>query len=100
MKDVPWEGFKIKKFVRSPVASILGSLLLAYSSPGDTTYLFLAVPGIERIFVECYKTFLKRRVRGIFEGRKPKFTEWFSRRKIFEFLFYCLVALAFTFLLI
>lgn len=95
LKDVPWEGFKVKKFVRSPIAGIVGSLLLIFLSPKDMVYLLLAIPGIERIFVESYKSFWKERVRGIFEGKKPKFTEWFKKRKIFKAIFSFLVAITF-----
>lgn len=93
LKDTPWEGFKIKKFIRSPTFGLVGGGIVAFLSK-DVFYMFLAIPGIERGFVETYKTFWKERIRGIFEGKKPKYRKWFDKRWIFKVMFFAILGIA------
>lgn len=99
LKDVPWEGFLIKKFIRSPFAGLVGGGIVAFLSK-DTFYLFLAAPGIERAFVETYKTFWKEGVRGIFEDKKPKYEKWFAKRIIFKIGFFAILSIIFVSLIV
>lgn len=82
LKDSQFEGFKPKKFVRSPIMSVLGALILLPTS-GDALLIALGTIGFERVSVELYKTFLMRQVRGIHAGRPVLYPEWFARRWIF-----------------
>jgi hypothetical protein len=92
LKDVPWEGFKIRKFIRSPAFSLVGGGIVAFLSR-DIFYMFLAIPGIERGFVETYKTFWKEGIRGIFEGKKPKYKKWFGKRWVFKLMFFAILGI-------
>jgi len=82
LKDSQLEGFKPKKFVRSPMVSILGAAVLLPLS-ADPLLVALATIGAERVGVELYKTFLTRQVRGIHAGRAPRYPHWFGRRWLF-----------------
>lgn len=93
IKDSQFEGFKFKKFIRSPIVGILGGLILI-NFTNNPLLLVLSVIGFERLVVEVYKTFIRRQVRGIFEGQKPKHPHWLKNRWIF-ILLYVLGALAF-----
>jgi len=81
-KDSPSEGFKIEKFVRSIVAGPLGGVILALASNSFQLFV-IASMGFERISVEFYKTFWTKKPRGMFDGKKPKYPEWFKKRYIF-----------------
>lgn len=88
IKDAQFEGFNIKKFFRSPIVGMFTGVFLIHFTQ-EPILLVLSNIGLERIVVECYKTFITRRVRGIHEGKRPKYQQWFSRRWIFFFT-YCL----------
>ena len=86
LKDSQFEGFKVKKFIRSPIVGIIGGVILIHFS-SQPLFLFLSVIGFERVVVEFYKTFIKRQIRGIFEGQEPTFKIWLRRRWIFAVLY-------------
>lgn len=87
IKDSQFEGFKWKKFIRSPIVGIIGGIILIHFST-TPLILLLSVTGFERVAVELFKTFIKKQIRGIFEGKEPKYKIWLKKRWIFEFLFF------------
>lgn len=86
LKDSQFEGFKPRKFVRSPIMSVLGGFVLLRVSE-DPLLIALGTIGFERVAVEFYKTFLIRQIRGIHAGRPPEHPDWFKRRWIFGVTF-------------
>jgi len=55
-KDVPYEGFSTKKFLRSPVIGLVaGAILGHYFKNVNPILLFFAVIGAERAVTESYK---------------------------------------------
>ncbi len=82
-KDGFFEGFNKIKFFRSPVIGAIGGVLIALNTEIIFFILFGAI-GFERMIVELYKGFLKRRYSpGKFKLKNPKYVSWFNRRKIF-----------------
>lgn len=82
LKDSQFEGFLPLKFIRSPiVGSVTGMLMIHYTA--SPLLVVLSAIGSERVLVECYKTFIMRRVRGIFDGRAVQYPEWMARRPMF-----------------
>lgn len=86
IKDSQFEGFRFKKFIRSPIVGMLGGIILVRFT-NNPLLLLLSVTGFERVVVELYKTFIRRQVRGIFEGQKPKYSYWLKNRWIFIILY-------------
>jgi hypothetical protein len=86
IKDSQFEGFKLKKFIRSPIVGILGGVIFFHFTK-NFLLLLLSVTGFERITIEFYKTFLQRRVRGIFKNQKPVHAFWLKRRWVFFVLY-------------
>lgn len=71
IKDSPYEGFKPKTFLRSPViGAVMGGLLCEKFTIKEFGLIFLATIGIERIIVEGYKV-VRAQKPGKFE-----FGEW------------------------
>ena len=91
IKDSQFEGFRFKKFIRSPIVGMLGGLILIRFS-NNPLLLLLSVTGFERVVVELYKTFILKQVRGIFEYQKPVYVFWLKNRWIF-FVLYLIGAL-------
>lgn len=88
VKDSQFEGWDTVKFFRSPFLGLFtGAFLIFFTQ--SPLLLFLSNIGLERVAVECYKTFIRRRTRGLHEGKDPAYPEWFSRRWIF-FPIWCL----------
>ena len=88
VKDAQFEGFDIKKFFRSPIVGMFtGVFLILFTQ--EPILLVLSNIGLERIAVECYKTFITRRVRGVHKGKKIAYPQWLLWRWIFFFT-YCL----------
>ncbi len=82
IKDSQFEGFKPKKFIRSPlVGTLAGIFLTQFENQGFL--LAWALIGSERVIVELYKTFWVRQVRGIFENMAPQYPVWLQKRGIF-----------------
>ena len=72
-KDAPTEGFDARKFLRSPVLTVVFALLLAHMTD---SYLQVAVAaiGYERASAETYKTFFfPSKPRGKFAGKAVHF---------------------------
>jgi hypothetical protein len=90
LKDSQFEGFIPLKFVRSPIAGMVsGAIFVHYSA--NPLLVVLATVGGERVGVECYKTFLRRQVRGMFAGQPPRYPEWIARRGIFTASYFAAV---------
>jgi hypothetical protein len=81
-KDVAYEKFELSKFVRSPIMAALGGLIIVHFATSSDLLVFASF-GFERIIVECYKTFIRRKKRGIFEGQKPNHLFWMNARPVF-----------------
>lgn len=82
-KDAPKEGFHPLKFLRSPIMTVLGALLL---SRFTDSYLLIAIGsiGYERAVAETYKTFFfPSRPRGKFTGKPITHPEMLRRREYF-----------------
>lgn len=86
IKDSQFEGFKFRKFMRSPIVGMLGGTVLVYFS-NHPLLLLLSAIGFERVAVELYKTFMRRQIRGVFAGQKPEYPFWLKNRRIFVILY-------------
>ena len=86
IKDSQFEGFRIKKFIRSPIVGMLGGMILVHLTD-NPLLLLLGCTGFERVAVELYKTFLTRQIRGIFCGQEPKYRQWLQSRWVFAMLY-------------
>jgi hypothetical protein len=82
LKDTTFEEFNPRKFLRSPIAGLIGGLILV-NFMQEYRLLIFACIGFERVVCECYKTFIRRRVRGIFEHKKVRFPMWMRLRWLF-----------------
>ena len=91
VKDSQFEGFKPRKFVRSPIMTALGGTVLVGLSQNPLLVSIGAV-GLERVVVEFYKTFLMRQVRGIHAQKALAHPEWLDRRWMFLLSFVSCVA--------
>ena len=91
LKDSQFEGFKAKKFVRSPIVAAIGSMWLITLSD-DPALVAVGAIGFERVGVEFYKTFLTRQVRGFHAGKPVTHPEWLERRWVFLVSFVAAVA--------
>jgi hypothetical protein len=92
LKDSQFEGFKGRKFVRSPIITALGGALLITAS-NNPLLMSIGVIGFERVAVEFFKTFLVRQIRGIHAGKPPAYPEWLERRRVFLVSFLTAVAI-------
>lgn len=82
-KDGFYEGFQPRKFARSPIIGLIGGIIVSLSTT-NILLILLGTIGFERSIVELYKGFLKRGYSpGKFKQEKPKYPEWFQKRKIF-----------------
>ena len=80
-KDAPIEGFEPSKFMRSPFVGALWGLLFS-AVTSDYSLLLFACIGGERMTVELYKTFIRRK-HAKFSAPAPRFPEWMEKRKRF-----------------
>jgi hypothetical protein len=68
-KDAPTEGFDARKFLRSPILTVVFALLLARMTE-NSLQIAVAAIGYERASAETYKTFFfPSRPRGKFAGK-------------------------------
>lgn len=68
VKDAPYEGFRIKTFIRSPIIGALSCAVLGILIPNAHWFLlFLGTVGVERITIEIYKL-LRSKQPGKFEN--------------------------------
>jgi hypothetical protein len=82
-KDAPKEGFDLLKFFRSPIMTVLYSLLLSLFTD---SYLLMACGsiGYERATAETYKTFFfPSKPRGKFSGKPITHPHMLQRRQYF-----------------
>ena len=85
VKDSQFEGFDIKKFFRTPLVGIFaGTFLLIFTE--EPVLLVMSTIGLERTLVECYKTFITRRVRGVHQGKSIQYPEWHPNKRWVFFL--------------
>ena len=80
-KDAPIEGFEPAKFLRSPVVGALWGLFFSIFT-SDYPLLLFACIGAERMTVEFYKTFIRKK-HAKFSASTPRFPEWLEKRKRF-----------------
>jgi len=85
-KDTTFEKFNPLKFMRSPFIGLLGGVVFYYFA-STNQLLIIAGIGFERLFVDYYKTIIKKGVRGIFAGKKPAYPEWLEKRRIFVYTY-------------
>ncbi|HYC51241.1 MAG TPA: hypothetical protein VEB19_09065 [Gemmatimonadaceae bacterium] len=82
-KDAPKEGFDLLKFFRSPILTVIYSVLL---SRFTDSYLLMACGsiGFERATAETYKTFFfPSKPRGKFSGKPILFPQMLKQRQYF-----------------
>lgn len=69
-KDTPFEGFRLRSFVRSIVLGAAGSALLSVTSWLDRTEAFVALVGVfyatERLCTEWWKSFLREQDQTVY----------------------------------
>lgn len=99
LKDSQFEGFLPRKFIRSPIVGLVAGSLFVHLT-ASPFLLVLACIGGERAGVECYKTFLRRQVRGIFAGLPPRYPRWLAVRFVFGILYGLAVGLSIVLLLV
>lgn len=81
VKDSPYEGFSLAKFMRSPIIGMIEAPILNHAfKPNSGFLLFLATIATERLTVEIYKLF--RAVSGRYMPMKFKYGEWGVPKKI------------------
>lgn len=98
LKDSQFEGFLPLKFARSPIVGAFTGMLMVHFTQTPLLVL-LSTIGSERVLVECYKTFVMRRVRGIFDGKPVLHPEWMRRRPVFAVSYFAAVTVCTTLLL-
>ena len=80
-KDAPIEGFEPSKFLRSPFVGALWGLFFSIFTSDYALLLFACIGG-ERMTVEFYKTFIRKK-HAKFSAQSPRFPEWLEKRKRF-----------------
>jgi hypothetical protein len=62
LKDIRWEGFSLRKFVRSPIIAVVWSIVALYAfEVGDLFVCLGFCAGMERLTVEVWKAFLRKK---------------------------------------
>ena len=73
-KDPPWEGFALRKFLRSIFVGTLAGIAFAYASStgrlavDNLGVLAFAIVAVERIVGEAYKGFFRRGPHAEYQG--------------------------------
>ena len=80
-KDAPIEGFEPTKFLRSPFVGAAWGLFFSIFTTDYSLLLFACIGG-ERMTVEFYKTFIRRK-HAKFSATAPIFPEWLEKRRRF-----------------
>ncbi len=80
-KDAPIEGFEPSKFLRSPMVGAVWGLFFSIFTTDYSLLLFACIGG-ERMTVEFYKTFIRKK-HAKFSAATPLFPEWLEKRKRF-----------------
>lgn len=87
LKDAPFEGFSIIKFLRSPIIAVIIGILIAIYFPAIIgKYFLLAIAGGERIISEFYKKIYKGRIPGKFKEKELN-SNWRKKRKLLLILY-------------
>jgi hypothetical protein len=82
-KDGYIEGFKFRKFLKSPVAGAIGGLLVSFHT-NQLEFLVLGTIALERMFNELlFKLMRPGYVPGKFHLQAPLYPEWLARRRWF-----------------
>jgi hypothetical protein len=81
-KDAPFERFKILTFLRSPLTALFWSLVV-YRFSTNEGLLLCTIIGFNRMTIELYKTFGKRKKPGKFSSALTPDKKWLEKRNIF-----------------
>jgi hypothetical protein len=82
-KDGFIEGFRLRKFVKSPLFAIIGGLLVSFHT-SQLEFVALGTIAPERVFNELvFKVMRPLYVPGKFRSRVAQFPEWVERRRFF-----------------
>lgn len=90
-KDGPFEGFEPLKFFRSATVVILTFSLFYPFGPVRAGFLVYMCGGIERFFVEYYKTYIQRTMSGKFRKDLPRFKKYVDSREPFHYLAWLII---------
>ena len=80
-KDAPKEGFEFSKFVRSPIVALLWAPIFSLVTD-DYSLIVFACIGAERMTVEFYKTFIRKK-HAKFKATTPRYPQWVQKRARF-----------------
>lgn len=62
LKDIRWEGFLLRKFVRSPIIALSWSIVAFYAFQVNDLFICMGFcAGMERLTVEVWKGFIRRK---------------------------------------
>lgn len=76
LKDIRYEPFSLRKFVRSPVIALLWSILSFFAFEINDLFITLGFSaGMERLTVEVWKAFIRRKMPAKFK-HKDRDTRW------------------------
>ena len=88
LKDASFEGFSLKKFVRTPIVSIIcGIIIYTFFPSVKGKYFLISVFGFERIVSEFYKKIYKGRIPGKFKEDSNKNLLWQRKREKLLYLY-------------
>ena len=61
LKDVRWEKFSLRKFLRSPIIAVVWSIIAFYAFEVNDLFVCMGFSaGMERLTVEVWKGFIRR----------------------------------------
>jgi hypothetical protein len=81
-KDGYIEGFKWRKFIKSPMSGAIGGLLVSFHT-SQLEFLVLGTIALERMINELvYKLMKPGYIPGKFRLQAPPYPEWFHRRRL------------------
>ena len=82
-KDGAIEGFKLRKFVKSPMSGVIGGLLVSFHT-SQLEFLVLGAIALERMINELvFKLLRPGYVPGKFKLQPAPYPEWLTRRRWF-----------------
>ena len=69
LKDVRWEPFSLRKFLRSPIIAVVWAVIAFYAFEVNDLFVCMGFSaGMERLTVEVWKGFLRRKKPSKFKG--------------------------------
>lgn len=79
-KDTLYEGFSVRKFVRSPLLAAMAGVIFALGFP-DVSWVFIAAAAstTERLAVETWKS-INHQMPGKFKGGQERDRGWLLKR--------------------